>query len=101
MERITFEETFKDNSNDWWIGNDEIVKCEIIDGHYFMEHKRDIDDYSCWKNIPLLESKAYSLEAAFTFLSGCTKNGFGFLLGQKSNSGTKDSYSGLRHLSMY
>ncbi len=62
-----------------------------------MEHKNNESDYSVWSTLPIVESKAYSLEAAFTFLSGYTINEFGFMWCQQSNSGIVDSHSGFHY----
>lgn len=97
MELITFEEHFNDNSNNWWIGKDDIGCCDIIDGCYTIEHFRENDDFSTWRTIPLIESKAFSFEASFNFIHGYQKNGFGFLWGQKSNEGTGNGYSGFHY----
>lgn len=97
MELITFEENFNDNSNKWWTGKDKSGCTDIIDGSYVIEHTREEGDYSVWRTINAVETKAYSLEASFTFLSGYTKNGYGFLWGQKSNKGTDDRYSGFHY----
>jgi len=97
MELITLDERFNDNSNNWWTGNDEIVLCDIIENRYIIEHKRETSDYSVWKTIPVVESKAFSFEASFTFLSGYPKSGFGFLWGQKSNNGGEESYAGFHY----
>lgn len=97
MELISFEDNFNDNTNNWWIGKDDGGWCDIIDGFYVMEHTKEESDYCAWLTLPMVESKAYSLEASFTFLSGYTKNGFGFLWGQKSYGGTEEKYSGFHY----
>lgn len=97
MELITFEEHFNNNSNNWWTGKDHNGWCDIIDGCYVIEHFRENDDYSTWRTIPLIESKAFSFKASFKFINGYTKNGFGFLWGQKSNEGTGTGYSGFHY----
>lgn len=93
----TFKDVFADNKNNWWTGKDDSGWCDIVDGKYIIEHYKETDDYSVWRNLPLVESKAFSFEASFTFLSGYTKNGFGFLWGQKSNVGNKEKYSGFHY----
>ena len=97
MERITFEEHFKDNSNNWWTYKDDNGSCDIIDGCYVIEHFRENNDFSTWRTIPLIESKAFSFEASFKFINGYQKSGFGFLWGQKSNEGTGNGYSGFHY----
>lgn len=97
MELIFFEDNFNDNSNNWWTGKDNGGWCDIINGSYVIEHIKETNDYSVWKNLPLIESKAYSLEASFTFLNGFMKNGFGFLWGQKSSSNSIDIYEGFHY----
>lgn len=97
MELITLDEQFNDNANNWWTGKDDIVCCDIVDSCYTMEHKRETNDYSAWKTIPLVESKAFSFEASFKFINGYAKSGFGFLWGQKSQSNSDDKYSGFHY----
>ncbi len=97
MELISFEENFNDNSNSWWIGKDDNGWCDIIEGSYVMEHTKNESDYSVWRTLPIIESKAYSLEASFTFLSGNRESGFGFLWGQKSNNGVDNGYAGFHY----
>jgi len=97
MELITFEEQFNDNSNNWWTGKDENGWCEVADGHYVIEHTRQTNDYSAWKTIPLLQSKAFSFEASFKFISGYEKNGYGFLWGQKSTTSQDNRYAGFHY----
>lgn len=97
MELITFVENFGDNSNNWWVSKSDKGWCDIVDGYYVIEHAKDTGDYSSWRTFPMVESKAYSMEASFTFLGGVEKNGFGFLWGQKSNGSTGDGYSGFHY----
>ncbi len=97
MELITIEDHFVDNSINWWTGKNENGGCEIINGAYVIEHTRETDDYSVCMTLSIIESKAYSMEASFTFLNGYTKNGFGFLWGQKSNSEGEEAYAGFHY----
>jgi hypothetical protein len=97
MELISFEENFKDNSNEWLIGNNEVFCCEVSNGKYFLEHKRESNDFAVWKPMPLVESKAYSFEASFTFVQGNTTSGFGFLWGQGQKNGSDEKYNGFHY----
>lgn len=97
MELIAFEENFNDNSNNWLTGNDEVFSASVTSGKYFIEHKRESNDYAVWKPLSIDETKAFSLEASFTFLSGKTTSGFGFLWGQGQNNGSEEKYSGFHY----
>lgn len=97
MELITLDEQFNDNSNNWWTGKDDSGWCDVADSCYIIEHTKDTSDYSAWKKIPLVESKAFSFEASFKFISGYEKNGYGFLWGQKSTDNKDDRYSGFHY----
>jgi hypothetical protein len=100
MELIVFEENFNDNSNNWVTGNDEVFSASVTDGKYFIEHKRDSNDYAVWKPLPVVESKAFSLEASFIFLSGKTTSGYGFLWGQGQNNDSDEKYSGFHYFTI-
>ena len=97
MGLITLKDNFTDNTNNWWTGKDENGRGEIVDRSYIIEHTKESGDYSVWKNLPIVESKAFSFEAGFTFLKGYTRNGFGLLWGQKSINGNEGGYSGFHY----
>lgn len=97
MELITFTEHFEDNVNKWWTGNNEEANLQIANSHYYIEHKRTYNDYVSYRYLYIVESKAYSIEASFTFLKGNHDNGFGFLWGQKTNKDSDNSYAGFHY----
>jgi hypothetical protein len=88
MEKRIFEEKFNNDKKEWDIFNDDFSSANIIEGSYIMEYI-NAEKGDTWRkyffgpNLQMVESKAYSLEAVFTFLSGNTNNRFGFIWGYK------------------
>lgn len=78
---VSIQETFVDNSREWWIGQTENHSMKIEEGRYVIKTSlKNVGRYSVI-TADFNDGKDFTIEASFVQKSGSTNHGFGLLWG--------------------
>ena len=83
QEKILFQDTFSDNTNQWAITNHEKAYLNIENGRYVFEHKRAESVWATWGTQPIDQSKDFKIHVVLRYIRGGEGHGFGVYWGSK------------------
>jgi hypothetical protein len=81
-----FSDQFNDNSNKWFLTNDDKIDFNIKNGKYYLKHKRTEKGWSSYGKTYVDTSRDFEIETKIDKISGLTNYGYGLLFGKKGNN---------------
>ena len=77
-----FSDQFNDNSNDWYIVNDNVKTFSVSNGKYYIDHKRDTKGWSANITKTIDDSRNFEIETKIDKISGVNNYGYGLMFGK-------------------
>jgi hypothetical protein len=80
-----FSDQFTDNSNKWFLENNEKIDFSIKNGKYYLKHKRNEKGWSSYGKTYVDTSKDFEIESKIDKISGVTNYGYGLIFGKNGD----------------
>ena len=81
-----FSDQYNDNSNNWFVANDENKAFSIKNGKYYLKHKRNEKGWATYDNQYIDTSRDFEIETKIDKINGVTNYGYGLIFGKKGDN---------------
>jgi hypothetical protein len=78
-----FKEDFNNNSNNWYIGEDDSFASRIENGSLFFEHKREQGDWHNYNEIEIDQNNDFYIQTTIELIEGNEDGAYGLVWGAK------------------
>ncbi|CAL2091268.1 hypothetical protein [Tenacibaculum sp. 190524A05c] len=78
-----FSDQFTDNSNTWYLANNDKVHFRIKNGKYYLQHKRNTKSYASYDYNYIDTSKDFEIQTKLDKIKGTDNYGYGLLFGKQ------------------